>query len=168
MSTMYVDNLRENTLNNGVHIPGHVVQVKKWDISPVTISTGGSWAAATVPTIANTYSVADYNFTKIYSNSKVMSWAMGNADPFSSATGHPTIVCLFETGGTYMGGAYRHVRVANDEPLAFNFAGEDTTTGINKTYKLRCHSSNDGIRFGRSANNNSAHTYNVILMEIAQ
>tara|TARA_Y100000033_G_C2727561_1_gene101685 strand:- start:331 stop:813 length:483 start_codon:yes stop_codon:yes gene_type:complete len=28
MSTMYVDNLREKTLDSGVHIPGHVVQFK--------------------------------------------------------------------------------------------------------------------------------------------
>ena len=62
MSTLYVDTITEKTSGNGVQISdlvpaaGSVVQVAQWNVTPIAIGTGGSWAATTVPTIANTYS----------------------------------------------------------------------------------------------------------------
>lgn len=179
MSTLVVENLQglssgsnANTViipsGHNLTAPGHVVQTYVWKVSPVIVSTSGNWAAATVPTLSNTYGVASQSFTKKFSNSKVMTWCSGNVDPGGGTGGSPAIVCLIEAGGTYLGGAYRHIRVANNEPLGFNFAGEDDSSGTSKEYKLRCHCSITSLTFGRSANNNSAHTYTVMLMEIAQ
>ena len=58
-STLYVDNLIEKTSGNGVHIPGHVIQVAEDVISSdMTLSVGAG--AITINTI---------NFTPKYSNS---------------------------------------------------------------------------------------------------
>ena len=40
MSTLYVDNLVEQTSGNGVHIPGHVIQYKVHNITTTTVATG--------------------------------------------------------------------------------------------------------------------------------
>lgn len=145
----------------------NIVQTKLWYVTPVVVSTSGSWAASTVPTLANTYSVGDYSFTKKHSDSKVFAILSGHVD-HESTTSHPSIVALFESGGTRLGAAYRHVRVQGNEPLSYCFSGEDTTSGTSKTYKLRCHSSGTSMRFGRSQTNNSAHVFTVVFMEIAQ
>jgi hypothetical protein len=42
MSTLKVDSLVEKTSGNGVHIPGHVIQVVNMDTAAVTISTSSS------------------------------------------------------------------------------------------------------------------------------
>tara|TARA_Y100000015_G_scaffold16094_1_gene15438 strand:- start:14124 stop:14645 length:522 start_codon:yes stop_codon:yes gene_type:complete len=144
-----------------------VVQTKLWYVTPVVVSTSGSWAASTAPTTANTYSVGSYSFTKKHSDSKVFAILSGHVD-HSGTSSHPTIVALFEAGGTRLGAAYRHVRVQNNEPLSYCFSGEDTTTGTSKTYQVRCHSSGTSMSFGRSNANNSAHVFTVVFMEIAQ
>ena len=175
MSTLYVDTINEKTSGNGVQIAdlvlvpaaGSVVQVAQWNVTPIAIGTGGSWAATTVPTIANTYSVGDYAFTKQYSGSKVVAMVSGHVD-HSGSSNDPAIVALLESSGTFMGAAYRHVRVNNNEPVTYAFSGEDTTTGTSKTYKLRCHYSGSIMYFGRSAANNSSHVFTVVFMEIAQ
>ena len=156
------------TFPNGMTLPaGSVVQVAHWNVTPIVIGTGGTWAATTVPTIANTYSVGDYAFTKLYSGSKVVAMVSGHVD-HSGGTSDPAIVALLESSGTFMGAAYRHVRYVNNEPLTYAFSGEDTTTGTSKTYKLRCHYNGTTMSFGRSASNNSSHVFTVVFMEIAQ
>ena len=45
MSTMYVDNLREKTLNSGIHIPGHIVQVLNQEITAYTTTNSASSVA---------------------------------------------------------------------------------------------------------------------------
>ena len=147
--------------------PDSVIQTKLWYVTPIEVSTSGSWAASTVPTLANTYSVGDYSFTKKHSDSKVIATVSGHVD-HQNTSGEPTIVALFEAGGTRLGAAYRHVRVQGNEPLSYCFSGEDTTSGTSKTYKLRCHSSGTVMRFGRSQTNNTSHVFTVVFMEIAQ
>ena len=144
-----------------------VIQAKLWYVTPVVVSTSGTWAAATVPTLANTYSVGDYSFTKKHSDSKVIATVSGHVD-HEGTSSHPSIVALLEAGGTMMGAAYRHVLRQGNEPMPYCFSGEDTTSGTSKTYKLRCHSSGTSMRFGRSQTNNSAHVFTVVFMEIAQ
>ena len=144
-----------------------VIQTKLWYVTPVVVSTSGSWAAHYVPTTANTYSAGSYSFTKKHSDSKVIATLSGNVD-HSGTTGHPSIVALLEAGGTLLGAAYRHVRVQNNEPISYCFSGEDATSGTSKSYQLRCHSSGSSMSFGRSASNNSAHVFTVVFMEIAQ
>lgn len=158
---------------NGFVAPaGSVIQSVLWKMTPVEKSTSGTWAADTFPTIGNTYVVETYNFTKKYSNSKVHATVSGHVD-HSGSTGHPSIVALIEksnypTSETFMGAAYRHVRVQNNEPLTYAFSGEDAVAGINKQYSICCHSSASVMRFGRSANINSAHVFTILLQEIAQ
>ena len=147
--------------------PDSVIQTKLWYVGPVVVSTSGTWAASTAPTLSNTYSVGDYSFTKKHSDSKVVAIVSGHVD-HESTSGHPSIVALLEANGTMMGAAYRHVRVQGDEPLSYCFSGEDATSGTSKTYKLRCHSSGTAMRFGRSQANNSSHVFTVVFMEIAQ
>ena len=144
-----------------------VIQAKLWYVTPVVVSTSGTWAASTVPTLANTYSVGDYSFTKKHSDSKVIATVSGHVD-HESTTGDPAIVALIEAGGTRLGAAYRHPRVQGNEPLPYCFSGEDTTTGTSKTYKLRCHTSGTAMRFGRSQTNNHSHVFTVVFMEVAQ
>ncbi len=63
MSTMYVDNLREKTLDNGVHIPGHMVQFKS------NTSGAVSYNNSTTSYIA---SGVFMDFTPKFSNSLVL------------------------------------------------------------------------------------------------
>ena len=159
--------------SNGFVAPvGHVIQSVLWKMTPVVKSTSGSWAAATFPSIGNTYVVETYNFTKKYSNSKVHATVSGHVD-HEGTTGDPCIVALIEKSNypsseTFMGAAYRHVRVQGNEPLTYAFSGEDAVAGINKQYSICCHSSGSSMRFGRSQTNNSAHVFTILLQEIAQ
>jgi len=54
MSTMYVDNLREKTLDNGVHIPGHIIQYV-----PASYST----FQTRYQTTSNSYGASTYSLT---------------------------------------------------------------------------------------------------------
>ena len=58
-STLYVDNLIEKTSGNGVHIPGHVIQVAE-DVTST---------AVTVAVGAGAVAINSINFTPKYSNS---------------------------------------------------------------------------------------------------
>ena len=152
---------------------GHVVQSVLWKMTPVEKSTAGTWAVHLFPTILNTYVVETYNFTKKYSNSKVHATVSGHVDHLN-ATGSPSIVALIEksnypTSETFMGAAYRHVRVHQDEPLTYAFSGEDAVAGINKQYSICCHSHASVMRFGRPASGtNASHVFTILLQEIAQ
>ena len=170
MSNLYVDSIVEKTSGNGVHIPGHVIQAVIWEIPPTSRSTAGSWSVNTTPTLPNTYSVAEYAFTKKHSNSHVVCIASGHVDLSDAGTGRPSIVALFEDGSnTLIGSGYRHIRVNNDEPFVYAFSGTDTSAGTSKTYKLRCHSSGGPMHFSRTNAGANGHSiYNVVLMEIAQ
>ena len=175
MSTLYVDNLQPN-LGSQVEIPdlkplgGAVVQSVVWEIPAIARSTAGSWAVSNTPTIANTYSVAEYAFTKKHSNSHVVCVASGHVDLSDAGSGRPSIVALFEDGSdTLIGSGHRHIRNNNDEPFVYAFSGIDTSSGTAKTYKLRCHSSGGPMYFSRTANGDNGHSkYTVVLMEIAQ
>ena len=176
MSTLYVDNLEPN-LGSQVEIPdlkpltGAVVQSVVWEIPATSRSTAGSWAVTTTPTLPNTYSVAEYAFTKKHSNSHVVCVASGHVDLSDAGSGgRQCIVALFEDGSdTLIGSGYRHVRNNNDEPFVYAFSGVDTSSGTSKTYKLRCHSSGGPMHFSRQASGDNGHSkYTVVLMEIAQ
>ena len=74
-STLYVDNLIEKTSGNGVHIPGHVIQVVH-NVSTGQVSTGSS-------SYTNTGLTA--TITPKHSNSKVLV-IVGQPMSFSIAT----------------------------------------------------------------------------------
>lgn len=64
MSTMYVDNIVEKTSTAGVHIPGHVVQVKHKEVKNTT-RTGNTTSTSFVAT-------GEYvDFTPKYANSSI-------------------------------------------------------------------------------------------------
>lgn len=176
MSTLYVDNLQPN-LGSQVEIPnlkplgGAVVQSVVWEIPAIARSTAGSWTVTTTPTIDNTYSVAEYTFTKKHSDSHVACIASGHVDMNNAGSGgSPSIVALFEDGSdTLIGSGHRHIRHNNDEPFVYAFSGVDTSSGTSKTYKLRCHSSGGPMHFSRQNSADNGHSkYTVVLMEIAQ
>ena len=154
----------------GALIPdsGAVVQTTVWEIPATSVSTDGSWAVSTTPTIANTYNVGNYSFTKKFSGSKVVCVVAGHVD-HANITGTPTIVALFESGsGTLIGSGYRHIRYNNDEPFPYSFSGTDTSTGTSKTYTLRCHCAGGPMYFSRMASGDFGHSkFTVTLMEIA-
>jgi len=173
-STVTVASGHSLDASNGLATPaGHVVQSVLWKITPIDKSTSGSWASGTSPTLANTYEVENYNFTKKHSNSKVHVTVSGHVDHGSAGGGSPAIIALIEkngTGGsneTFMGAAYRHVRVNDNEPLPYTFCGEDAVAGTSKIYSLRCHYSGPNMRIGRSSTNNPAHVFTILLQEIA-
>ena len=187
MSTLAVNTITAETGNTvsvasgktldasqGLSTPtGHVIQSVVWKITPIEKSTSGSWGAGTSPTLANTYEVENYNFTKKHSNSKVHVTVSGHVDHSNAAGGQPGMIALIEkngTGGsneTFMGMAYRHVRVNDNEPLTYAFGGEDAVAGTSKIYSLRCHYSGPSMRIGRSSTNNSAHQFTILIQEIA-
>ena len=176
MGTIFVDNIKEHTASHGVHIPGHICQVVTWTIAMQVQNTSGSWANNTVPTLANTYDVEKFTFNKKYSNSKVVFQASGHVDHENVGGGSPSIVCLFVddglndgSAGTLIGSAYRHMRYNNDEPQGYNFSGEDTTTGLTKYYKLRCHSGASAMRFSRMQQAGAGNVpYRVLFWEVMQ
>jgi len=148
---------------------GQILQTKVWEISPVSISTAGSWAVTTTPTMPNTYTVEDYTLTKKLSTSNVICIASGHVDHSNVGGGSPTIVALFETGaGTLIGSGYRHLRYNNDEPYVYAFSGTDTTTGLSKTYRLKCHCSGGPMHFSRQNSGSHGHSaYTVVFLEVA-
>jgi hypothetical protein len=157
--------------SNGFVAPaGSVIQTVVWEIPATSRSTSGNWSVSTTPTIANTYSVAEYAFTKKQSDSHVVCISSGHVDLSNAGGGRPCIVALFEGGSsTLIGSAYRHVRYNNDEPFSYAFSGIDTSSGTSKTYLLKCHSSGGPMHFSRTNGAISGNTtYNVILQEIAQ
>jgi hypothetical protein len=173
-STLTVDNIVGATSSSNIHIPGTVVQTVLWTIPVQTRSTGGTWAVTTVPTIANTYSVDDYTFTKKFSNSKVVLSATGHVDHTNvnpgGASGSFSIVALFlDSPETLLGAGQRYMRYNNDESVVYSFNGEDTTTGLTKTYRLKCHTSADSMHFSRTASGSySQNPFTIIIQEIAQ
>jgi len=177
MGTIFVDNIKEHTASHGVHIPGHICQVVTWTVAPTVQNTSGSWANNTAPTLPNTYDVEKFTFNKKYSNSKVVFQASGHVDHESVGGGAPSVVCLFSddnlddgsSGFTLIGSAYRHVRYNNDEPFGYNFSGEDTTAGLIKYYKLRCHSGASSMRFSRMQASGAGNLpYRVLFWEVMQ
>jgi len=183
MSTLAVNTITAETGNTvslasgktldasqGLSTPtGHVIQSVLWKISPIEKSTSGSWAVSSFPTLANTYEVENLNFTKKNSNSKVHITVSGHVD-HSGTNGQPSVVALIEKNAneTFIGAAYRHVRVQQDEPLTYAFCGEDAVAGTSKIYSLRCHCSGTSMRFGRSASGvNTSHVFTILIQEIA-
>ena len=177
MGPIFVDNIKEHTASHGVHIPGHICQVVTWTLAEKVQSTSGSWAASTVPTLPNTYAIESYHFIKKYSNSKIVFQASGHID-HGGASGAPSIVCLFSDDSSYevfgstnrlVGSAYRHMRNSGDEPFGYNFSGEDTSSGINKYFRLRCHSSGSTMRISRGTNSGIGNMpYKVLFWEVMQ
>ncbi len=176
MGTIFVDNIKEHTASHGVHIPGHICQVVTWTIAPNQRSTSGSWSATTTPTLANTYDVEKFLFTKKFSNSKVVFQASGHVD-HGNTPGSPSVVALFvddsltdSPTGTLLGAGYRHLRHNNNEPFVYTFGGEDTTTGLIKYYKLRCFTSGDHMSFSRmvSGTDYQQNPYRILFWEVMQ
>lgn len=174
-STLTVDNIVGATSSGSIHIPGTVVQTVLWTIPAQTRSTAGtSWSVSTVPTIANTYSVDDYTLTKKFSNSKVILSASGHVDHNNIAAGggtgaFSTVALFLDSPETLLGAGQRFMRYNNDESYVYTFNGEDTTTGLTKTYRLKCHSVADNMYFSRTATGNySQNPFTIIIQEIAQ
>ena len=64
MSTLYVDTINEKTTNNGVYVPGHVVQV---------VDSGAITGLVTNQTTTFTdTSVVDVSITPKFSDSKIL------------------------------------------------------------------------------------------------
>jgi hypothetical protein len=152
-----------------IHPADGVVKSTIWEVPATAVSTSGSWAVSTTPTMPNTYTVADFTLTKKYSSSHVICIANGHVD-HANSTSEPTIVALFEANaGGLIGSGYRHIRYNNDEPFAYAFSGIDTTTGTSKTYRLKCHCDGGPMYFSRTVSGSYGHsTFTVTFLEIAQ
>ena len=83
-STLYVDNLVEKTSGNGVHVPGHVIQVVQGVYSSV----------ATVSTAANARSSVLFSatITPKFASSKIL--LTGHMSGSSDSTAHVFWICL--------------------------------------------------------------------------
>jgi len=152
-----------------IHPADGVVKSTIWEVPATAVSTSGTWAVSTTPTMPNTYTVADFTLTKKYSSSHVICIASGHVDHSNSAS-TPSIVALFEANaGGLIGSGYRHVRVNNDEPIPYAFSGIDTTTGASKTYRLKCHCYGGPMYFSRTSSGAFGHSiFTVTFLEIAQ
>jgi hypothetical protein len=138
-STLYVDNLIEKTSGNGVHVPGHVIQVVQGVYSSV----------ATVSTAANARSSVLFSatITPKFASSKIL--LTGHMSGSSDSTAHVFWICL-ERGSTEIGQG----DAAGNRRRAHS--------GIASTFQNYSEGLDHGtINFLDSPNTTSATTYNV-------
>ena len=147
---------------------GTVLQETTWRISAANVTTNGSWNGTVTPTFANTYGVETHTFTKTKASSKVLCLANGHVDHIGNPSG-ASVVALLGHNNSLIGCAYQYVRYANDEPYAYSFSGEDTSSATTDiTFRLVCHSGFTSMCFSRTTSNTSGlNPFTVVLQEIA-
>jgi len=140
-STLYVDSLIEKTSGNGVHIPGHVIQVVQGVYSSVA-----SVSTAALSTSSVLFSAT---ITPKFASSKIL--LTGHISGSSDSTTHAFWICL-ERGSTQIG----HGDAAGNRRRAHS--------GIASTFQNYAEGLDHGtINFLDSPNTTSATTYNVKL-----
>ena len=161
-STLYVDNLIEKTSGNGVHVPGHVIQVVRSSFtaphntttSTSYISMGSPFNLAITPKFSNSIILIDVMLNPyVAGNSNSGSFNIHNG---SGQLGHASngFGIVPGTGGS--NGQYRH----------FNINASDTASSTSTiTYQIYHRSDNASVTFyGNHAN----FTNHIRLTEIAQ
>jgi hypothetical protein len=168
-STLYVDSLIEKTSGNGVHIPGHVIQVQA--LSRVR-------TASTVLTSTSTVIVNDGvgNFettiTPKFSNSKIVGYV--NISGIASVSNANSIAFMIYRNGSFIQTIDNHLSYNGDEHgdrchLSHQFIDEPNSTST-VTYSIYAKPANTGsiIIFDVHVPTPSHPTNNLILQEIAQ
>jgi hypothetical protein len=168
-STLYVDSLIEKTSGNGVHIPGHVIQVQA--LSRVR-------TASTVLTSTSTVIVNDGvgNFettiTPKFSNSKIVGYV--NISGIASVSNANSIAFMIYRNGSFIQTIDSHISYNSDEHgdrchLSHQFIDEPNSTST-VTYSIYAKPANTGsiIIFDVHVPTPSHPTNNLILQEIAQ
>jgi len=135
---------------------GKVVKVTSHELDNISVSTAGSWTPQT-PTVANTYSVGDYNVTMTNINNYLVCSFPLLAD--AANTAHEIVAILDNTGSEtdlLIASSYRYRRNGNDEPLGhvltFYYTPSDISgaTATTRTLSVRCHTGAATMYFGRS------------------
>ena len=156
MSKLFVDDIVEKTSGHGVHIPGHVVQVKSFALANTRLQTSSSSFTASQLTV---------NITPASSSNKIYISAAGSANNESS--GRQLYYTLYRDstnlGGTsglgqvYSSGARVH------GTLAISILDSPATTS-QITYTVYVRSNGNTVEFPSS----TAETVTITAMEIAQ
>ena len=170
MSTLYVDTINEKTSGNGVQIPGHVVQVKRFE-PPVTSASVTNYVnGQDVATTSNTTSLWTANFTPLSSSSKILGIYQSQED--GQGTLGWTVHSCF-VGSTLINSTMRFLPEAVSEPYSQGFTFEythGTTSQI--TFDMRYGSTAAILillnRTNGSTNSSLRHSTSLTLMEIAQ
>jgi len=166
-STLYVDNLIEKTTGNGVHIPGHVVQIQ--DGKTITYTTHSS--------TSYTDSNLAVTITPKYANSKLFFWVAGSywwSVPNASGNYMMGRIADSRTGNTILPQAGSHQSLwfqgsigQNDNYdkmiTGYTSIDNDNTTSRTYTVQIRLYYANNNVRvFEHTADNI------IRVMEIAQ
>ena len=155
MSTMYVDNLREKTLDNGVYIPGHTVQFlsMRTDNNRSTTSTSlvdTDMTLTITPKSASSKIMIIANMYEVFKQG-------ANTSPMFAINRAGTII------GDHQGSTQAYTDANEYENVHIVYVDEPSTTAATE-YKIQFKSSN-----GNTVYVNGDNTQNhFILMEIAQ
>ena len=141
---------------------GTVVKVTSHELDNITVSTSGTWSSGTTPTMANTYSVGDFNVTMTDINNYLVCSFPLQADGL--ATGYEVVSIFDNTGSetdTLIAGSKLYRRYTNQEStshvLTFYYTPSDISgaTATTRTLSIRCFSPGSSMYFGRDNAYNS-------------
>ena len=159
-STLYVDSLIEKTSGNGVHIPGHVVQVVTFE------HTGGEQGITSTSDVATAYTLT---ISPKFASSKIVIMTSFDVRKNTGTTNDGAIISLYRNG-TKIRDKWAWVlgyHLVSSSSMFNHFAGNytdnpNTTSALTYTVHLRSHAGGD-MRVGDTSSGGS-----LIEMEIAQ
>ena len=171
MSTLFVDTINEKTTNNGVYIPGHVIQVVTSTTSTEASATTTSYVdtglsasitpASTSSKILVLVNQAVYSFASTFNaigGVRLMRGSTAILSPFADSTG-PLEPYLEITNSTGVYNSFRH-------PITFLDSPSTTSATTYKTQgRIRMTGSSRTLKF-QSAGSAANGTSTITLMEI--
>ena len=171
MSTLFVDTINEKTTNNGVYIPGHVIQVVTSTTSTEASATTTSYVdtglsasitpASTSSKILVLVNQAVYSFATTFNaigGVRLMRGSTAILSPFADGTG-PLEPYLEVTNSTGIYNSLRH-------PITFLDSPSTTSATTYKTQgRIRMTGSSRTVKF-QSAGSGGNGTSTITLMEI--
>ena len=169
MSTLKVDSVVEKTSGNGVHIPGHVIQVQALS----RVRTSATVLSSTSTVIVND-GVGNFEttITPKFSNSKIVGYV--NICGIASVSNANSIAFMIYRNGSFIQTIDNHLSYNGDEHgdrchLSYQFIDEPNSTST-VTYSIYAKPANSGsvIIFDVHVPTPSNPTNNLILQEIAQ
>ena len=154
MSTLFVDTINEKTTNNGVEIPGHVIQVVTSTTSTEASATTTSYVdtglsasitpASTSSKILVLVNQAVYSFATTFNaigGVRLMRGSTAILSPFTDGTG-PLEPYLEVTNSTGVYNSFRHPIIFLDSPsttsaTTYKTQGRIRMTGSSRTLKFQ-------------------------------
>ena len=163
MGTIFVDNIKEHSASNGVHIPGHIIQVVKH----------GPFTNAHVTTTSSSFtsmgSAFSLTITPRFNNSLILIEAMLN--PYTSGSNNSGLFNI-HNGSSFLGHSSNGFGVTPTHGTAsgtyshYIIHASDTVSSTSTiTYQIYHRSDNNGITFYGNHSNMSNH---ITAMEVAQ